>query len=131
MITLEELREKEAMLAQMAREDGESLVSTTELRLSQGKYARLKLEYLEKVNPVQIMIWEEFPWEQIQYLSRVQQQALQMKQLMMKQLITKRGITEELKLRNPMLWAQKMTTAQSEVEEVILHDLIYTGSNRP
>lgn len=25
----------------------------------------------------------------------------------------------------------KMTTAQSEVEEVILHDLIYTGSNRP
>ena len=118
MITLEELREKEAVLAQMAREDGESLVSTTELRLSQGKYARLKLEYLEKVNPVQIMIWEEFPWEQIQYLSRVQQQALQMKQLMMKQLITKRGITEELKLRNPMLWAQKMTTAQSEVEEV-------------
>ena len=50
--------------------------------------------------------------EQIQYLSRVQQQALQMKQLMMKQLITKRGITEELKLRNRCC-GLKMTTAQS------------------
>ena len=35
------------------------------------------------------------------------------------------GVTEELKARNPMRWAGLMNTLKAQVEEVMLHELVY------
>ena len=35
------------------------------------------------------------------------------------------GVTEELKARDPMRWAELMNTLKAQVEEVLLQELVY------
>ena len=60
------------------------------------------------------------------YLADINEQAENMYQLLVKQLAEKEGITEHLKVENPMLWIQKINNIRSRAIEIVNTELIYT-----
>lgn len=47
-------------------------------------------------------------------------------ELLTRQMAKAQGITEELKARDQMAWVRAMENIRSAVEEIVLHELIYT-----
>ena len=45
---------------------------------------------------------------------------------LVRQMARKEGMTERLKSDDWLCWLQKMNSIRSRVEEVVLHDLIYS-----
>ena len=45
---------------------------------------------------------------------------------MMPELMALDGVTEELKVNDPMRWVGMMNSIKSQAEEIILNELIYT-----
>ena len=60
------------------------------------------------------------------YLADLNEQAEDMFLRLVKELAAKEGITETLKVKNQMLWIQRMNAVRETATEIINNDLIYT-----
>ena len=60
------------------------------------------------------------------YLADLNEQAEDMFLRLVKELAAKEGITETLKVKNQMLWVQRMNEVREKATEIINNDLIYT-----
>lgn len=60
------------------------------------------------------------------YLADLNEQAEDMFLRLVKELAAKEGITETLKVKNQMLWVQRMNEVRETAMEIINNDLIYT-----
>ena len=61
-----------------------------------------------------------------QHLIEIRQQAMDMLERLVKQCQKTEGVTEDLKRRDQMAWVGAMNSIYNRVDEIILHDLIYT-----
>ena len=60
------------------------------------------------------------------FLADLNEQAEDMFLRLVKELAAKEGITETLKVKNQMLWVQRMNEVRETATEIINNDLIYT-----
>ena len=60
------------------------------------------------------------------YLADLNEQAEDMFLRLVKELAAKEGITETLKVKNQMIWVQRMNEVRETATEIINNDLIYT-----
>ncbi len=61
-----------------------------------------------------------------QHLIEINEQAMDMRERLVKQFKKTEGVTEDLKRRDQMAWVGAMNSIYNRVDEIILHDLIYT-----
>lgn len=97
----------------------------TEQPRSLGKYGLLRLEHLKEHRPV---LYNRMLLEGnlSAHLVEIDQTADQRLELLMPQFQKSMGITEELKLRDPMKWVGLMNNAKHQAEETILTELVYS-----
>ena len=58
-------------------------------------------------------------------LYELEQEAKRQLDLTLSRLVKERGITEKLKVSNPLLWVQEMNNAKHDAEEIVLSEIIY------
>ena len=61
------------------------------------------------------------------YLADLNEQARERMECMITQMKAAEGVTEELKARDSMAWVGAMSNIRSQVEEIILREMIYEG----
>ena len=90
-----------------------------------GKWGLMRKTYLmEHREPLYMMMLTDGSlWEHLQEIDR---SATEMYEQMMASAALSCGATENLKATDPMKWVGLMNTTKAQVEEVILHDLIYS-----
>ena len=59
------------------------------------------------------------------YLHNIDIRAKGQYDLLVKQLAKSQGVTEQLKVKNQMLWVQKMNNISNQAREVIYNEIIY------
>lgn len=59
------------------------------------------------------------------YLHKIDTVAKEQYDLLVKQLAESQGITEQLKVENPMLWVQRMNNIANQAKEIIYNNMIY------
>ena len=59
------------------------------------------------------------------YLADLNEQARERMECMITQMKAAEGVTEELKARDSMAWVGAMSNIRSQVEEIILREMIY------
>lgn len=60
-----------------------------------------------------------------QHLYDTEQEAKRHIDLILSRLVKERGITEELKVCNPLRWVQEMNNTKNCTEEIVLNEIIY------
>ena len=60
------------------------------------------------------------------HLEEIDRSANDMFDLLMKQYATREGVTEQLKADNQMEWVRRMNSIREQIEEILLHELIYS-----
>ena len=61
-----------------------------------------------------------------QHLININEEAMDMRDRLVEQFQQAEGVSEELKRRDQMAWVGAMNSIYNRVDEIILHDLIYT-----
>ena len=59
------------------------------------------------------------------YLADIDEQATEMMFRLVEQMSDKEGVTEQLKVENPMLWVGRMNEIQARAREIVYADIIY------
>ena len=59
------------------------------------------------------------------YLADIDEQATEMMFRLVEQMADKEGVTEQLKVENPMLWVGRMNEIQARAREIVYTDIIY------
>ena len=59
------------------------------------------------------------------YLADIDEQAMDMMFRLVEQMADKEGVTEQLKVENPMLWVGRMNEIQARAREIVYADIIY------
>ena len=59
------------------------------------------------------------------YLADIDEQATEMMFRLVEQMADKEGVTEQLKVENPMLWVGRMNEIQTRAREIVYADIIY------
>ena len=59
------------------------------------------------------------------YLADIDEQATEMMVRLVEQMADKEGVTEQLKVENPMLWVGRMNEIQARAREIVYADIIY------
>ena len=59
------------------------------------------------------------------YLADIEQQAQNLFLLLVKDLAEKENVIEKLKVKNQMIWVQKMNNIRNRVREIVNSELIY------
>lgn len=89
-----------------------------------GKYGRMRRAYLQKNHSATfsrlVLSGKLYP-----HLLEIDQAAAHRLEVMMPMLAQKAGATEQLKADDPMRWVGLMNACKAQVEEIILHELIY------
>ncbi len=89
-----------------------------------GKYGRMRLDYLKKHRRgTYTTLLTSCTLNQ--HLYETEQEAKRQIDLTLSRLVKERGITEELKAANPLGWAQEMSNAKHDAEEIVLNEVIY------
>ena len=90
-----------------------------------GKYGRMRKEYLKNHRPA---LWNRMVLRDTLYshLLEIDEAANNRLEQMMPELMKSAGVTEELKEKDPMKWVGLMNNLQSQAEEIILTELIYS-----
>ena len=90
-----------------------------------GKYGRARLRYLQEHHSIMYnrpllsgKLYDD--------LHRVDEEAERLLDMMLSQMAKDAGITEALKVSNPMKWVGMMNAIKAQVEEIIWNELIYT-----
>ena len=89
-----------------------------------GKYAELRREYLTKHRrgTYGVLLGAG---KLTSHLEKIEEEAQEMLANFLSRTVKKQGITEELKVRDPLLWVQKMNQAKASAEEFVLREVIY------
>ena len=89
-----------------------------------GKYGRMRLDYLKKHRRgTYTTLLTSCTLNQ--HLYETEQEAKRQIDITLSRLVKARGITEELKVANPLLWVQEMNNAKHDAEEIVLNEVIY------
>ena len=89
-----------------------------------GKYGRMRLDYLKKHRRgTYTTLLTSCTLNQ--HLYKTEQEAKQQIELTLSRLVKERGITEELKVTDPLTWVQEMNNAKHDAEEIVLNEIIY------
>ena len=91
-----------------------------------GKWGRMHRDYLKKQHPIQFnnLVLSGNLWT---YLADLNEQAQQRMDTLIVQMQSTEGITEALKVADPMGWTQRMNNITARAEEIIREELIYNG----
>lgn len=97
-----------------------------EEHLSIGRWGRMHLEYIKEHRPTLYsnLLLSGNLWA---YLADLNEQAQARLDVIMAQMQEMEGITENLKRTNQMEWVRAMNSIRNRAEEIILHEMIYTG----
>ena len=110
------------------RVEGDYLVPNLKVKaipqLTLGKYAYLRKKYLKQHRKV-LYINMLTSGNLTEHLWDIEQTALDRMETITKMTATNEGITEELKVKDPMKWVGLMNSIHSAAEETILEELIY------
>ena len=89
-----------------------------------GKYGRMRHRYLKEHRPVlySTMILDGTLWDHLAEIDLTSNNRLD---VLISGMQEKLGITEELKVRDPMAWVGAMNNIRSSAEEIILRELVY------
>ena len=89
-----------------------------------GKYGRMRLDYLKRHRRgTYTTLLTSCTLNQ--HLYEIEQEAKRQIDLTLSRLVKDRGITEELKVTNPLMWVQEMNNAKQSAEEIVLNEIIY------
>ena len=91
-----------------------------------GRWGRMHREYLEQYYTARYsyLLLSGKLWT---YLADLNEQARERMECMITQMKAAEGVTEELKARDSMAWVGAMSNIRSQVEEIILREMIYEG----
>ena len=89
-----------------------------------GRWGRMHREYLEQYYTARYsyLLLSGKLWT---YLADLNEQAQERMECMITQMKAAEGVTEELKARDSMAWVGAMINIRSQVEEIILREMIY------
>ena len=89
-----------------------------------GRWGRLHKEYLKTYRP---LLYNELllSGKLHTILADLDEQAAERCRLIVQQMAQAEGITEELKVADPVLWVQAMNAIRSRAEEIIQTEMIY------
>ena len=89
-----------------------------------GRRGRMHREYLEQYHTARYsyLLLSGKLWT---YLADLNEQAQERMECMITQMKAAEGVTEELKARDSMAWVGAMSNIRSQVEEIILREMIY------
>ena len=89
-----------------------------------GRWGRMHREYLEQYYTARYsyLLLSGKLWT---YLADLNEQAREQMECMITQMKAAEGVTEELKARDSMAWVGAMSNIRSQVEEIILREMIY------
>lgn len=88
-----------------------------------GKYGSLRLEYLKKYRRV-LYSQKVLEGTLKQHLMDVNERAHKMLDQIIGQMKVVEGITEELKARDPLEWAQRTNSIKFRAEDIVMMELI-------
>ena len=91
-----------------------------------GKWGRMHRDYLREYKPIQyncLLLSGEL-WS---YLADLNEQTQDRLERMIDQMKVTEGVTEELKVADPMAWVGAMNNIRARAEELIREELIYNG----
>ena len=88
-----------------------------------GRWGRMHRDYLKEHRPVVFnqLVLSGNLWT---YLTDINEQALERLSLMVEQTKSIEGVTEDLKVTDPMAWVGAMNSIRNRAEEIVLHELI-------
>ncbi len=69
------------------------------------------------------MLLSETLWK---HLAEIDEESNEMMDRLVERMAESEGVTEQLKSDDWLCWLQKMNSIRSRVEEIVLHDLIYS-----
>ena len=89
-----------------------------------GKYGRMRKKYLQEHRPV---LWNSMILSEKLYphLREIDEAANARLEQIMPELMKRIGVTESLKVSDPMKWTGLMNTLKAQAEEIIFDELIY------
>ena len=90
-----------------------------------GRWGRMHRNYLKEHRPVVFnqLVLSDNLWT---YLADINEQAQQRMEMLVKQMMVSEGVIESLKEANQPEWIMRATRIQSNAEEIVLRELIYT-----
>ena len=89
-----------------------------------GKWGRMHREYLKENHPIQYtnLVLSCKLWT---YLADLNEQAQERLDRIMQQMKEAEGVTEALKVADPMAWVQRMNSIAVRAEEIVREELIF------
>ena len=103
--------------------DYPNLVSTDE-EPHYGKYGMLRKTYLKEHRPVMYSLYM-LEDRLTEHLNAVDDEAHERMDVLVRQMMEKQGVTEELKVRDQMVWVGVVNNIRNAAEEIVLKELIY------
>ena len=100
-----------------------NLVSTDE-ELHYGKYGMLRRTYLKEHRPTMYSLYM-LEDRLTAHLNTVDDEAHERMDVLVRQMMEKQGVTEELKVRDQMLWVGAVNNIRNAAEEIVLKELVY------
>lgn len=91
-----------------------------------GKWGRMHRDYLKEHHPIQYtnLVLSCKLWT---YLADLNEQAQERLDRITQQMKEAEGVTENLKVADPMAWVQRMNSISARAQEIIREELIYNG----
>ena len=90
-----------------------------------GKYGTLRHKYLQN-NHRGIFDGMLLEGSLNPHLEQIDRQANEMMERLTAQMAQAEGVTEQLKAQDQMAWVRAMNGIKNRVEEIVLHDLVYS-----
>ena len=90
-----------------------------------GKWGRMHRSYLEETHPI-LCLQLILNGTLYKHLADVEERASDMFDRLEKQMARQEGITEQLKVEQPMEWVGRMNNIRHRVEEIIREEIINT-----
>ena len=90
-----------------------------------GKYGLMRCNYLKEHRPglyTRLLLSGQL----MQQLHEVDRAAAQIMDVMLPQMAQKAGLTEALKITDPLKWVGLMNAITAQIEEIILAELVYS-----
>ena len=91
---------------------------------SMGRYARMRRKFLKEHHKVRYYnLLTSCTLNE--HLNETEQRATELEQKLTRQMAQTEGVTEELKVTDPLRWTGLMNNLRHSAEELVLNDLIY------
>lgn len=90
-----------------------------------NRYGRMRILYLERDEErSQDLNWMLMQGELMDHLLAIQKQVERFKDIEIPRMMEAQGVTEELKEKDPIEWAQRLSNIHSSIEEIIQREII-------